>query len=818
MFRIDDFVKTFQPKPVETKPVQQPTQPTQPQNTSVATTRQTDAQYFGAANKAKLEKQFAANQITPYKALEQIKNLPPPAPPDKAAVTEYKTQRKQIADDAIKNSQPPKIEDFRNSGLNGATANYEYQQAKQGYDTQIRDLKKISADAAKYPDKILTPYEATQEINALPRPDRSNPQSVAEYNNKRAEIADAALLYAKPPTREDFKSLPGATGNYEYQDALRSYNSTVAQLKKDSSAGGTTALPAMTDAEVNQAADEYIQNHNGVRNEDDAYAVGKDVAALAKTDPEGAAAVMAKIQGKLNGTTYGDNVASGFVDNSSVEDLREFSNKGGEAVLRDLQKRLTTGDVHDGEYQQSEKINEAITGFAPNSLTGDPEKDAKTVDEQLQKLSPEMQEKYVKELLKNPFGQNAVRFAAAMSPEGEKTLGETLGRLYNSNPTETREALRQITDNKNIGIFPVAYQSGLGYIIGQSGNDNLIKDFAQHEIDRAKSDPDNVRGYLNAVTAYSGLSPEALQDVMKNNPDFYTAVDKAGFLIGGEPTSAGFENPNIWEPGLGDLLEKASQIKDANGNATPEAVKLFETAVNHASSNFRTMEGLGAFFVEHADQLIDKYTNPLDPATPGSDVLEKFFGNVVYSRIADTLQYKGGKLVDAIMGDANGNGGVIGGVVDKYLAAANAKPGDGELDRILGQRIGFLWSALSKGFLEGVQNYKDDWMDDKQLRDFTFDMLGRGLGKIASKFKLPGEIIDKPLSLVQGIYDARAEDDKEKQLAMFKTAFNELNNAMFSRLNNYDVSNKNVENVNDGFVDAYNWQFVQELLNKVITD
>ena len=97
-------------------------------------------------------------------------------------------------------------------------------------------------------------------------------------------------------------------------------------------------------------------------------------------------------------------------------------------------------------------------------------------------------------------------------------------------------------------------------------------------------------------------------------------------------------------------------------------------------------------------------------------------------------------------------------------------------------------------------------------------MLGRGLGKIASKFNLPGEIIDKPLSLVQGIYDARAEDDKKKQLEMFKTAFNELNNAMFTRLNNYDVSNKNVENVNDGFVDAFNWQFVQELLDKVITD
>ena len=170
------------------------------------------------------------------------------------------------------------------------------------------------------------------------------------------------------------------------------------------------------------------------------------------------------------------------------------------------------------------------------------------------------------------------------------------------------------------------------------------------------------------------------------------------------------------------------------------------------------------------------------------------------------------------MGDENGNGGVLGEIIDKYLEQANASAGDAEQDRLIGQRIGFLWNALSEGFIQGVDNYKDKWDDEKEFRDFTFDMLGRGLGKIASKFKLPGELISKPLDLVQGIYDARAEDSKDKQLDEFVAAFSEINNQMFTRLNNFDNDNENVEGVNDGFTSAYNWQGVQTMYSNLIND
>jgi hypothetical protein len=621
-FRVEaDYSRSYEPK-TEIKTEPKPTVSTPIVN---ADAKKADVNYLAANNKLKLEQKAAADRPTPYGALEQINNLPKPDPTDKKAVADYKTQRKQIADNAINNSEPPKLSDYK--GLNGATRSYEYREDTQNYNSQVSQLKKVSKEAETYPDTILSPGEAVTEINNLPRPDRNNPKAVLEYNNKRAEIADAALQYATPPKLEDYRNsgLNGATANYEYQQALTYYNTNVSQLKDASAKGGTSILPVMTEAEVKQTADNYIKNHNGVKNTDDAYGVGQDVAALAKTDPESAAAVMKEVQTRLNSTTYGDNVASGYVNNSSVEDIRRLSKSvDGQSMLKDLQNHLLAGDVHDSEYADAAKIDLALTGFDSSSLSGNPEKDAKTIDQQLKNLPADMREKYLEEVLKYPMGQQAVKYAGAMTAEGAQILGETLGKLYAKDPSGTAELLKQITDAPNASGYPYYYQSGLAYAISKSGNDDLIKSFAQNEINRAKNNPDEVRGYLNAATAYAGLSPEALQDVMKNNPDFYKAIDEAGRLTDGPPTSGGFENGNIWETGLGDLMEKASQIKDANGNATPEAIKLFETVVKHAGSNFRTMEGLGAFFVEHAEQLIDKIYRSVKRRHAGFGCFGKF--------------------------------------------------------------------------------------------------------------------------------------------------------------------------------------------------
>lgn len=363
-FKVDaEWVSPIQYKPE----VITETTPQTPQNVN-ADAKTAEMNFLGAKNRLLLEKQIPTEKPTPYGALEQINKLPKPDPNDAKAVAQYKAQCKQIADNAIKNSEPPKREDFK--GLNGATAGYEYAQSLQYYNSQMSQLKKVSDEATRNPNRIITPSEAQTEIDNLPRPDRSDPQSVLVYNNKRAQIASDALLYAAPPKQEDYKG-----DRSEYLAAKTAYDKTIKRLTDDSYAQGSKTPPPLTEAEANTAADGYIKNHNGVKNEDDAYAVGKDVAELAKKDPIAAAAIMKKIQEKLNNTDYGDNVASGYVDNSSDADLQKLAGvDGGKAVLADLSNRLTTGSVHDSELNQARRITKAAiaaNGSAPITFTTD---------------------------------------------------------------------------------------------------------------------------------------------------------------------------------------------------------------------------------------------------------------------------------------------------------------------------------------------------------------------------------------------------------------------------------------------------------------
>jgi len=61
-------------------------------------------------------------------------------------------------------------------------------------------------------------------------------------------------------------------------------------------------------------------------------------------------------------------------------------------------------------------------------------------------------------------------------------------------------------------------------------------------------------------------------------------------------------------------------------------------------------------------------------------------------------------------------------------------------------------------------------------------------------------------------------EKRETRLEKFKTALNSLKNAMFTRLNNYDAKNKNVEGMLAGFTTAYHRDAAQSLIDKAITD
>lgn len=91
----------------------------------------------------------------------------------------------------------------------------------------------------------VSPYEALQQIEELPPPNRNgiSPQlpdedkqaiydaRVREYNERRIAIADNTILNSTPPSRDDYKNLPRGIAEIEYRDALSAYHQNIAELK-----------------------------------------------------------------------------------------------------------------------------------------------------------------------------------------------------------------------------------------------------------------------------------------------------------------------------------------------------------------------------------------------------------------------------------------------------------------------------------------------------------------------------------------------------------------------------------------------------------
>lgn len=400
VLRIDgNWTKPVEPKPV---PKHHPkTHALSPSHNNVSKTA--DMRLLGANNRLKLERKFSANQPTPGDALNKINQLPQPNAKNTAAIKTYKEQRSRIAEDAVKNSTPPKFEDFRRLGLNGATASMEYRDALSGYNSQIGELKKISAEAKTYPDKILSPGEAATAINDLPRPDRNNSAEIKDYNQKRADVADAALMYkSEPPKREDFKFAGNPRfADLEFREASANYSTNLSQLKDYSSARYSQTPPPMNDAEADKAASDLIQKHGGATDENQAFAVGQELAKLSRTKPNEAILVMNKVQAQLNGTEKGDNAASGFIDSLTDGELENLAQtSAGKQMLTDLKPHLLTGDVHDSERRQADRIdsatmsqNQKIEAAKQKIETAYKDKGAveaaKVLREETEKLSPE---------------------------------------------------------------------------------------------------------------------------------------------------------------------------------------------------------------------------------------------------------------------------------------------------------------------------------------------------------------------------------------------------------------------------------------------
>lgn len=221
--------------------------------TGGGTARRAELSFFGAANRFRLENKYNLQNPSQGNALDAINNLLRPNPNDSQAVSEYKTERRTLAENAIENLVAPRRSDFSN--LPPGIANVEYQDALTFYNSQLAELNQIAEEAERNPDRIITPSEALQEIGELPYPAADDAETVREFNERRAQIADDALMFAEPPNLSDYENLPPSTANYEYQNALDLYNSQIAELEDISAQGNRSAMPIVDNEEAQRIAD-----------------------------------------------------------------------------------------------------------------------------------------------------------------------------------------------------------------------------------------------------------------------------------------------------------------------------------------------------------------------------------------------------------------------------------------------------------------------------------------------------------------------------------------------------------------------------------
>lgn len=204
--------------------------------------KRADVNYLASTNKRKLETQLVPTAaISVYDAQARIDKLPPPDRTNPNSIKAYNEQRAQIAEEALKYATPPRIEDFRRSGLNGRTAEFEYTEARAGYDRTVQRLR--DAVALRESTSLLTPEaeaaakasadKIAKQIEDNPYDPKKNFENVAtEINVLKAQYGDEAAarmmaeLYKKDPT--------GLMLNLSHADDISSYDKqTIGQALGD---------------------------------------------------------------------------------------------------------------------------------------------------------------------------------------------------------------------------------------------------------------------------------------------------------------------------------------------------------------------------------------------------------------------------------------------------------------------------------------------------------------------------------------------------------------------------------------------------------
>lgn len=125
----------------------------------------------------------------------------------------------------------------------------------------------------------------------------------------------------------------------------------------------TTTTPPVDYFEIDKQADELIKKHtddgffsDSLKTDD----LGRELADIAKNEPEKAAALTDNILDKIDDSDR-DEVAQSMVESMSPTELRELAgNERGKEILGKLKDHLLSGSVHDDEEATAARIDNAI--------------------------------------------------------------------------------------------------------------------------------------------------------------------------------------------------------------------------------------------------------------------------------------------------------------------------------------------------------------------------------------------------------------------------------------------------------------------------
>ncbi|MDH3493347.1 MAG: hypothetical protein OEM82_07350 [Acidobacteriota bacterium] len=563
-----------------------------------------------------------------------------------------------------------------------------------------------------------------------------------------------------------------------------------------------------------ERADEIIKN-NGGRDNLNTDNAGRDLGVMAVSDPAAALEVSILVLDQVKENDR-DEVAQSFADSLSEDQLAAIaSDARGTELLELHRKNVLDGKVHRDERATALRLQNAIQRYPTPELTGNHENDIRTMASDLEGLPPEKQAEYLKEILAHPYGIETLERAAVLNAEEQKVLASALSSAYTANPSSVNSAFRSTLESER--LFPVTQWSGFANVVSQTGNDALIASYGRMAINHAASNPDHHAVSVDAMQALSGLTPGALasfinfrsivpprsgslqgigQAIQTNQAQFQTVLQDAADWLDADANNSGFANPWAFNPALGNLLDTASQMTNRDGTPTEAALKIFEAVATKTGDNFFTKEAAGRFFIEHSQAVVDKYASLRNPDGSANriapDVLKDFFIGVVYSPISHLLEYNGRSMVETIMGDGAGNQGIIGDVAATlmYRAAKGGNPED------IGRELGYLFGAISGGFLDAVEAYKDKFDDDKKFREFMYGIVNKGLGAFGKKAGIP---LEKIASFAEKLYEAGKSRERSARLRGFQKAFLELKDEMRFSLLETENANPQTKGIEESF-------------------